>query len=786
MFKKGHFLSVFFLLLCIYSKASSDPIPVAVDLHDDRLPDGAVGQLGTTRFRHGCAIDAVAFAHENIVITSGNAWIRFWNGETGRELRGIHMNVQYFTAMTISSDRKKLAAVAHFDDRADVIVWDVESRKELKRWVDHKDSFSGIKLAFSHDGKTLVAGEGSKIRIWDIETERDRAFGTAEEFDARSVAYTANDRALLVESNSSLFLHDSSNGKVLQRYGKDCCSAVLLPDGNRMAFLGAKEIQIQELSCGKTLHSFTKTAGRFSCLCASPDGKKLAAWGNSIVAVWDIESGRELHRFPGRAFGYRASLQFAPDGTKLAVENNNGLDVWDLKSGLQVIRAEGHNGGVESIVISPNGKIIATRDESDIQLWHASTGKQILRISDLQQTSEAISFSPDGEFLAGWHTQGQWDRPSDRFWRAEDGVKCDRVPIRWKNSIYETEKAILRATQITEFDRYSSFRPVFAITTDGRKMISMRDGLGPIKTWTGTPLNGQDSVNVLPSSDQAFLAITNDGTTFAVAPRGRGYFQIIRPDHQNPILQLGNLEPNVTVLSFSANGRMLASGEIDGTVRIWEVFTGKERKQLRGHRGPITSLAFSPNGRILMSGGSDTSVLMWPLAGYPINAKQKEFDPKALVQAWNDLAAEDATKAYRAMSLLASSPGKTVPFLRERLQLLGTEPDKTVVNLIADLGSDRFAVRDNAAKKLLKLHDCAEPLLRRIVTDKNPPDLEVWLVRILTQLDRAPISSDCRRAKRLIETLELLDEMSLLREVATNSMLPWAIREARMVIERRK
>ena len=91
---------------------------------------------------------------------------------------------------------------------------------------------------------------------------------------------------------------------------------------------------------------------------------------------------------------------------------------------------------------------------------------------------------------------------------------------------------------------------------------------------------------------------------------------------------------------------------------------------------------------------------------------KREISPEELKQAWNDLAEKDAGKGYRAMRLLASAPKQTLPFLRERLQLQDA-PEKSVIDLIADLDAYRYAVRNKAAKKLLTLQDRAEPVLRQ-------------------------------------------------------------------------
>jgi WD40 repeat protein len=66
-------------------------------------------------------------------------------------------------------------------------------------------------------------------------------------------------------------------------------------------------------------------------------------------------------------------------------------------------------------------------------------------------------------------------------------------------------------------------------------------------------------------------------------------------------------------LAFSPDGRMLAVA-VARSVQLWEVATGRLVAKLRGHERKVTCLAFAPEGRWLASGSYDTTVRLWDVA----------------------------------------------------------------------------------------------------------------------------------------------------------------------------
>jgi WD40 repeat protein len=83
----------------------------------------------------------------------------------------------------------------------------------------------------------------------------------------------------------------------------------------------------------------------------------------------------------------------------------------------------------------------------------------------------------------------------------------------------------------------------------------------------------------------------------------------------------------VSGLAFSPDASILATGSMDGTIRLWNVATGKTVASLPGHMQETTDVAFSPDGRTLASLGQSESLKLWHLA--TLRELVSENEPRA-------------------------------------------------------------------------------------------------------------------------------------------------------------
>src|SRR5437899_2278086 len=81
----------------------------------------------------------------------------------------------------------------------------------------------------------------------------------------------------------------------------------------------------------------------------------------------------------------------------------------------------------------------------------------------------------------------------------------------------------------------------------------------------------------------------------------------------------------VTSVAYSPDGKTLASGSLDHTLRLWELASGKNTATLRGHEAGLGCIAYSPDGKTLASGCTYETIKLWdPVSGKELAALKGE------------------------------------------------------------------------------------------------------------------------------------------------------------------
>lgn len=251
-----------------------------------------------------------------------------------------------------------------------------------------------------------------------------------------------------------------------------------------------------------------------------------------------------------------------------------------------------HGAEVYALAFSADGKtLVSSGGDSVIAVWEVATGKRIRSIKETHR-SLAVTFSPSGELLVG----------------TEDGI------VHFINPLSGAERRTLRTDA-----------PVWSLAVS-RDRALVATGL-PLRVWNYGDLTARYKPSTL---GQLGVAFSRDGRRLASAESTGGAMLWNLGDSLSrvPLRALVDKRENgprgpesfsvnmpIASVDISGDGTRIVGGSTSGDVYVWTVPAGSNSPpspdRWSGHSMSVTAIALSPDERIVVTGSLDRSVRVW-------------------------------------------------------------------------------------------------------------------------------------------------------------------------------
>jgi WD40 repeat protein len=483
-------------------------------------------------------------------------------------------------------------------------------------------------VAFSPDGKTLASGGSEHVRLWHPDTGKELRRWRMPGW-VSALAFSRDGKVLAVGlRHAGVVLLDPSSGRELDRFGqlwRDTVALAFAPDGKTLAVGCAATVVFWDVATGTKIRHLEDYLHEMRAVAFAPSGKTLAVACDHGVTLWAPATGELIRTVTKKR---ALSVAFSPDGARLATtDEEGGVVLWAADTGQELRHFPRLHGTASCVAFSPDGKTVASGGSirNSICLTNTQTGRHH-RISAgrRQEGIRALAFAPDGKRLASGGEDQRVRLWNVRSWEElkflSEGPEGVLVGLSANGKVTATlggERTVrlweTATGRLLRQMRNADWRSCLALSPDG-ELVAFRDEEQRIvlhKAATGRLLR---RCGEQPSWGP-WATFSADGKLLATGGDKAARMWDVTTGEQRQRLEGHTAE--VVAGAFSPDGKVLATGSMDGTVRFWSVATGKELHQLTAHGGlPATSVAFSGDGKLLASAGENSFLCLWDTTTY--------------------------------------------------------------------------------------------------------------------------------------------------------------------------